>query len=169
MVRVDLPPLRDRPADIALLAEHLLRKKAADQGRTVAGFSAEALDALRRHRFPGNIRELENIVERAVVLSRRPTIGLEDLPPNVAEAGVGGSLPAHVRAGLEADCAPDSPDTPWAPVRLDLALQEPEKRIILKALRANSWNRQVTAEQLGINRTTLYKKMKSLGIDRLAG
>ena len=64
---------------------------------------------------------------------------------------------------------PNCSNAPWTPIPLAEALQEPEKRILLKALRANEWNRQKTAADLGINRTTLYKKMKSYGLDRLAG
>lgn len=169
VVRVDLPPLRDRPGDIPLLAERFLQARAAEHGRQFTGFTPDAMEALQKYHFPGNVRELENMIERAAVLCRRPTITLEDLPPVVAAGAAMCPLPPFVRSGLAADLAPDSPDTPWAPIPLDQALQEPEKRIILKALRANNWNRQTTAEQLNINRTTLYKKMKALGIDRLAG
>ena len=169
VVRIDLPPLRERPGDIPLLVEAILRRKSAELERQIVGVSPEAMDALLRHRYPGNVRELENILERAAVVTRRPTITLDDLPPDVLDAGPVFTLPDHARAGLAADDAPDAPDTPWAPIPLEDALREPEKRIILKALRANNWNRQVTAEQLRINRTTLYKKMKSLGIDQQAG
>lgn len=150
VVSIDLPPLRERVSDIPALADHFLKLQAAELGKQLTGFSPEAMSALKSYRYPGNIRELQNLVERAAVLSRRPTIGAEDLPGPV-------TAPA-VSAAVEEDSA-------WAPVPLEDALREPEKRIILKALRANQWNRQKTAEQLGINRTTLYKKMRSLGID----
>ncbi len=168
VVRIDLPPLRERPSDIPALAERFLQRKAADLGRTFAGIDPEAIAALQRYLFPGNVRELENIIERAAVLARRPTITVEDLPPYVLEESGSMLMAAHVRAGLAADEAIDSPDTPWTPTPLEVALREPEKRILLKALRANDWNRQETADQLAINRTTLYKKMKILGLDRLA-
>jgi len=83
VVALDLPPLRDRPDDIVLLAEHFLTRCAEAADRPVAGFDAEALDALRRYAWPGNIRELENAIERAVVLCRRGRIGLDDLPDPV--------------------------------------------------------------------------------------
>ncbi|MBL0927533.1 MAG: sigma-54-dependent Fis family transcriptional regulator [Phycisphaerales bacterium] len=168
VVKIELPPLRDRAADIPSLAEHFLGRCSAEHGKTVTGVDAAALDALRRYAFPGNVRELENIIERAVVLARRPTITLEDLPPHVLDNS-STLMPAHARAGLAADEAPDAPDTPWQPIPLAVALEQPEKRILLKALRANEWNRQKTAEQLDINRTTLYKKMKQYGLDRMAG
>ena len=169
VVMIELPPLRERVSDIPLLAEHFLEKYAGELGKQIVAFSVGAMDALRRYPFPGNIRELENVVQRAAVLTRSQTIQLEDLPPQVtgeAEAGVlarmaGGGGVEHVRPGLPSLDA----DTPWEPMTLDDALREPERLIILKALRANDWNRQKTADDLGINRTTLYKKMRQLDID----
>jgi DNA-binding NtrC family response regulator len=159
VVKIEVPPLRDRVGDIAVLAERFLDERGRELGKTFAGFSPEAMDALRRYPFPGNVRELSNIVERAAVLSRGQTIVLEDLPPQVVEPGKAsgpGSL-AMVRD--------DADEGPWVPMTLADAMLEPERRIILKALAANGWNRTATADQLGINRTTLYKKMRSLGID----
>jgi len=170
VVRIELPPLRDRPTDVPALVEHLLERFASEHGRTIVGLTPDALAAIQRYPLPGNVRELANIIERAVVLSTRPTITIEDLPPHVIDPGSGGSLiPDFARAGLAADDAIDAPDTPWKPTPLEEALHEPEKRILLKALRANQWNRQATADQLAINRTTLYKKMKQFGLDRMAG
>jgi DNA-binding NtrC family response regulator len=161
VVRIELPPLRDRLSDIPLLAAHFLEHHAKELGKQLTGFSSEAMDVLRRYRYPGNVRELQNIVERAAVLSRRPTIGVEDLPPTiVGEPGGGGPL-----AVLPSAAAADQGDAPWIPIKLEDALREPERRIILRALKANLWNRQKTADQLGINRTTLYKKMKLYDID----
>jgi DNA-binding NtrC family response regulator len=118
------------------------------------------MDTLRRYAFPGNVRELSNIVERAAVLAKGQTIGVEDLPTQVVEP----DAKAPLRAGGGA-AAPAQDDTPWVPMTLTAAMEAPERRIILKALAANGWNRTATAEQLGINRTTLYKKMRALGID----
>jgi len=155
VVKIELPPLRERVGDIPTLAEHFLVRHADELGKQLIGFSDEAMDALRRYRYPGNVRELENIVERAAVLTTRPTIGVE-------------SLPDFVIADSEAKPAADV-DGEWTPMSLVDALKEPERRIISRTLEANDWNRQKTADQLGINRTTLYKKMRTLGIDRLAG
>jgi len=159
VVKIDLPPLRDRPGDIPALAEHFLRMHAAETGKAATGFTEDAMTALARYGFPGNVRELSNIVERAVVLSPRPTIGVDSLPPHVVE----NRLPRTEHDSV------DAPDTPWEPTPLAEALMAPERRILLKALRANDWNRQRTADDLGINRTTLYKKMKAHGLDRMAG
>lgn len=163
VVRIDVPPLRERPSDIPLLAQHFLEEHAREIGKQITGFTDEAIDALRRYSYPGNVRELGNIIERAVVLSRRQTLGVEDLPSHV----VNNAPPAELIAATDAMI--DDANAPWVPTPLVEALQEPEKRIILKALRANDWNRQETARQLNINRTTLYKKMKQYGLDRMAG
>ena len=105
---------------------------------------------------PGNIRELSNIVERAAVLCKGQTITPDDLPPQVLSA------PPAVAPTLR---LAEHEDLAWTPCTLDEALREPERRILLAALNANQWNRQKTADVLGINRTTLYKKMKHLGIE----
>ena len=116
------------------------------------GFSPEALELLQRYSFPGNVRELGNVVERAAVLCRRATIGAEDLPPHVS-----GQEPSK-------PLALSKQDEEWVPMTLEEALKEPERQILLRALKANNWNRQKTAEQLGVNRTTLYKRLKVLGL-----
>ncbi|MGD9692545.1 MAG: sigma-54-dependent transcriptional regulator [Phycisphaerales bacterium] len=163
VVRIDLPPLRDRPADVEPLALHFLRKQSEALSKQIVAISPDALDLLRHYPFPGNVRELENIIERAAVLTHESTITVADLPPHVRDPRANAPLALAHHANSP---SPDDPDTPWTPIPLDEALKEPERRIILKALQANDWNRTLTAEQLGINRTTLYKKMKSLGIDR---
>lgn len=158
VVKIELAPLRDRVTDIEGLAHFFLEKYAADLQRMLVGFTPDALDALRRYHYPGNVRELQNIIERAAVLARGQTIELCDLPEHVSGPSHTGALHATTAATSAAE------DSPWVPMSLDEALREPEKRIIMKALKANHWNRQKTSEQLGINRTTLYKKMKALGM-----
>jgi DNA-binding NtrC family response regulator len=162
VVTIELPPLRERADDIPVLAAHFLRQHAGELGKQIAGFSPEATAALVRYRYPGNVRELSNIVERAAVLTRGQTIALDDLPAHVIENAPGGAA-SRMSAGATGGAA--SEDAPWIPMALDEAMREPERRFLIKALKANDWNRQKTAEQLGINRTTLYKKMKDLGID----
>lgn len=167
VVMIELPPLRARMADIVPLAEHFVEKYSADLGKQVVGISPEAMAALRAYSFPGNIRELENVVQRATVLTKGQTIQLSDLPPHVtgeSDAGVLARM-ASGRGELSGGLPLLDEETPWSAIPLEEALKEPERLIILKALRANDWNRQQTADDLGINRTTLYKKMRSLDID----
>jgi DNA-binding NtrC family response regulator len=162
VVNIVLPSLRERIGDIQLLAESFVKRFSQEMGKRISGFSTEALDAMLRYPWPGNVRELENAMERAIVLSKRPIIALDDLPAHIAEA-----QPAtNARSTTHSHSAGESTaDTPWTPMSLEKAMEEPEKRIILAALRANGFNRQSTAEQLEINRTTLYKKMKRYGLD----
>ena len=147
VVNVALPPLRERIGDIALLAAHFLRKY-DPTGRIRDGISPEAVIAMQRHTWPGNVRELENCIERAAVLCRQERIEPSDLPPAVASdqtAVPGGMVTGAVKS-------------------LQEALAEPERRIIRDTLIANKGSRQVTAAQLGINRCTLYKKMRKYGL-----
>jgi len=145
VVTIDLPPLCERVGDVRLLAEHFLRIYSAQHGRAKLGIADEAMEYLERYSWPGNIRELENVIERAALLSKNKFIGLEDLPGSIIR-GQSRQQKSH------------------RPVSLKEALAEPEKNIIRQALEANHWNRQATAEALKINRTTLFKKMKRYGL-----
>jgi DNA-binding NtrC family response regulator len=142
------PPLRERIGDIPLLAQHYLEEFRKQTGKEVSGLNEQALQHLQRYHWPGNVRELVNVIERAIVLTKRPLIGVEDLPEALRR---GATLPEALQARAGA-------------ANLKAALANPERQIILDALENNGWNRQNTAEMLGINRTTLYKKMKKYGI-----
>jgi len=161
VVSIELPPLRDRIGDIPLLAEHFLQETAREAKKQITGFTNEALDALRRYSYPGNVRELQNIIERAVVLTRATRIDMDDLAQQVIDNSTGKLLPAHLQGSA-------NPEVNWSsdnPLPLRKALEDPEKRIILAALQANDWNRQKTADQLEVNRTTLYKKIKQYDLE----
>ena len=169
VVNITLPPLRDRVGDIPTLADHFLSHYCKEVGKTITGYTEDAMEALRRYNWPGNVRELENAIERSVVLSRRPILDLTDLPDTVR--GVTGSDPTRavrVNGGSNGSTIPALRDG-WTPMPLADALRDPEKQILLAALRANDWNRQATARELGINRTTLYKKIKQFGLDGPGG
>lgn len=156
VVNIKLPPLRERSGDILLLATSFLRRFSKEIGREVIGFTDDTLAALQRYDWPGNVRELENAVERAVVLCRRPQIDVEDLPEAI-QLHRGGQAPSAMRSAAQ-------PGTS-APLPLHVALEVPERQIIEEALRRNDWNRQATAAELDINRTTLYKKMRKYQLD----
>lgn len=144
------PSLRERIGDIPTLAEHYLKEFVTQTGKKVTGFSPTAMQLLQRYRWPGNVRELVNVVERAVVLSKGPVIGPHDLPDCVRreEPQVETLVAGSAAAGNN----------------LKTALAQPERQLILDALESHGWNRQDTASALGINRTTLYKKMKRYNI-----
>ncbi len=146
VINIELPPLRDRISDIPLLARHFLQKVCEESGKLVRDFSEDAIAALQRYRWPGNVRELQNVVERAVLLGKGDVVLVDDLPVSLSSERTAAPVAAGKRTLRE-------------------ALAEPERRIIREVLEAHGWNRSLTADALGINRTTLYKKMKRLGLE----
>ncbi len=143
VIRLVLPSLRDRREDIPLLVEHFVGKFNRLQGKDVAGVSDDVLARLMEHDYPGNVRELENIIEHAFVLCRGGLIQLAHLPP-----------------GLRGGAAGEAP--------LDLAgmtLEAMERFLIADALRRHHGNRSAAAKHLGIHPSTLFRKAKALGIE----
>lgn len=165
VVNIRLPSLRERLGDIQLLADHFIEKYAGEMNKRITGYNEQVLAALHRHHWPGNVRELENAIERAVVLCRRPMIELDDLPDQLRVVGQGSSRTVALSPASSGAAAIPALAQGWTPTPLERAMEEPEKQIILAALKANNWNRQETARQLDINRTTLYKKIKQYGLD----
>ncbi len=146
VINIELPSLRERISDIPMLAEHFLAEVCADCGKLVHGFTDEVLATLQRYAWPGNVRELQNVIERAVLLGKSDRIGMEDLPANLMATGAVNVEAIGTRT-------------------LKQAMEGPERQIIREVLNSNNWNRHAAAEVLGINRTTLYKKMKRLGLE----
>ncbi len=144
VVSLPLPPLRERMEDIPLLVDHFISRLAAHQGKAVDGISTEALQALMRHDYPGNVRELANLVEHGFVLCPSGLIQLQHLPawlqPETAATDAAGG---------------------------GTTLEELERRNILVALERNGYNRAATARELGIHKTTLFRKLRKYGISGL--
>lgn len=151
VISLELPPLRERLADIPKLADYFLQNTLSDTGRSVDGFEENAIAALQQYHWPGNVRELQNVIERAVLLGKGSAIRAEDLP---------GHLSQNVTPTISSSTGTTT---------LKEALEGPERQIILQVLKQFNWNRNATADALGINRTTLYKKMKRLGLENAAG
>jgi len=135
-----LPPLRERRIDIPLLVEHKIEHYNRIKDRRIEGVNPEVLQILMRHPFPGNVRELENILEHAFALCPESFIDLTHLPP----------------ALLESRHKPSA--------RISQNLDDLESVFILNTLKEKNWNRQATANALGIHTSTLYRKIRSLGI-----
>jgi len=144
VVHLALPPLRARPEDIPLLVEHFVDRFNTLDDRSVPGVSDGAMACLMTHDWPGNVRELENVIERAFIFCRQGPIKVDHLPPAVG----GRSTPAPVEAPLPAG----------------ESLRRLEAAFLLQASRRNGGNRTKTARELGMHKTTLYRKMKALGI-----
>jgi DNA-binding NtrC family response regulator len=142
VVRIVIPPLRERKEDIPLLADHFLKKYALENAKSVAGISEEAMSLLVRHGWPGNVRELENAVERAVVVSKTSRIQPQDLPATVAKMRTDMLLTPH---GSLADI---------------------ERQHIISVLKKNEWQIKKSAQELRIDRSTLYAKMKKYSIKK---
>jgi two-component system, NtrC family, response regulator HydG len=142
IIQIAIPPLRDRKGDIPLLVKEFIVKHSKRVSKKIDGISNKALSILINYNWPGNIRELENVIERAIILTKGPLIMPEDLPDAFTSE--------H----------PDMIDGR----NLKDALKNPEKDIIIKALDLADWNRNEAAKNLGINRTTLYKKMLKYGL-----
>jgi two-component system NtrC family response regulator len=145
VVTVQIPPLRERRADIPALLDHFLRKFAEKNRREVAGLTAAARDALLRYEYPGNVRELENLIERAVLLCRGRVIDVEDLPVTVRP---GERIPTEA----EARHLPD-------------LLAGIERQAIRAALLRHGWVQTQAAEELGISERVLRYKMKKHGLE----
>jgi PAS domain S-box-containing protein len=151
VIPIHLPPLRERRSDIALLVEYLLGRFAAKGKGTATAVSPRTMSILMDHHWPGNVRELENVLEHAMVCSRGTVIEPEALPrslllrqPDPSPDGSSRSAPA-----LSPGMPPDA-----------------ERQAILRALQSNAWHRGRAAESLGMDRTTLWRKMRRLGISQ---
>jgi DNA-binding NtrC family response regulator len=170
VVPIALPPLRERLEDVGELADGFLAQACQEFDRQVEGFSPGAYRAMTQYPWPGNVRELENTIQRAVLVCLGQIIQTEDIERLLTKPFSGfpssGFPSAHRALDIQTESSHGRAPA-WSEQYKDLeeALGIPEKAILLGALRAHGWNRNATAQRLGINRTTLYKKMKRLGIE----
>lgn len=138
VIRLELPPLRERIEDVPLLVRHFISKLAAVHDKYIEGMAPDAMRFLMGYSYPGNVRELENIVEHGYVLSPGPFISLAHLPERLKQTGT-----EHADSENLADC---------------------ERRIILEALRKNDFNRLAAARELGMHKSTFFRKVRRLKI-----
>ena len=140
VVKITLPPLRERREDIPLLIDHFVEQFNRLHRKDIPGVSAAVLEILMNHAYPGNVRELENIIEHAFVLCKRGIIQVEHLPEELRGT------------------------TPIPAVEIASTMREMESLFLIAALKRNNWSRKDTAAQIGINPSTLYRKIKKLGL-----
>ena len=140
VITMTVPPLRERSEDIRVLAQHFLRVYAAKNNRRLEGFTDDAIRRLEAYAWPGNVRELENVIERGVVLAQGALMDMTDLPPEIAGAT---PLPEGVLS-----------------IRIGTPLAEVEARLLEETLRATKGNKTLTAKLLGIDPTTVLRKLK---------
>lgn len=144
VVSLELPPLKKRREDIPVLTEHFIKKMNEIRGKQISGIDESALSVLMTHDYPGNIRELENIIEHCFILCGSGNIVVKHLPSYLQGIGV--------------DSLQSSQQT------IEHVLQAKEEEIILSALEKNNFNRAATARNLGIHKSTLFRKIKKLGL-----
>jgi len=140
VLNLEIPPLRNRKGDVPLLTQKFVEKFSRSGKKHVTGVTSAALEILMKHNYPGNVRELENIIEHAWVMCKDHVIDVEHLPRNLRMTG--GFEDQHKRIGLP----------------------QVEGAYILQVLERNEWHRDHAARELGIHRTTLLRKMKKLGL-----
>ncbi|MBI3321029.1 MAG: sigma-54-dependent Fis family transcriptional regulator [Candidatus Omnitrophica bacterium] len=160
VIALRLPPLRERKLDLSLFIQHCIERGARSLGKTITGVSPDALHLLMRYSWPGNIRELENVMERAVTLAKHERLDVEDFPDEIC-------VPTDTSTQDAPE--PTHESAPSASAREGLtalkdALRMPERDIILQVLAEVRWNRSEAAKRLGIHRSTLYHKIRQLGI-----
>ncbi len=143
VIRLELPPLRERKEDIPLLVDYFIKTFDSVQNKGIEGISDEALACLMAYDYPGNVRELENIIERSFILCKSKLITPAHLPEPVCGPG-----PSHDAESADAT-----------------TFKDVEAAFLLNALKRNGWNRLQTARELGIHKSTLFRKIKSLGIE----
>lgn len=149
IISIEIPPLRERKEDIPLLVEDFIQKCSKQTSKKIQEVLDEALSLLINYNWPGNVRELENVIERAVILSKGPIITPEDFPEFLSHP-------------IEKEPTSLKENN----LKLKEALRVPEKDLISRTLASVNWSRNEAAKILGINRTTLYKKMQKFGLLR---
>jgi transcriptional regulator with PAS, ATPase and Fis domain len=143
VIPIHIPPLRERREDIPLLVEHFMKRFDPAGGKKI---TAEAMEILIRHAWPGNVRELENVLERTVILHDKDLIAPDDLPPRVrARVDVAGDEGADL-------CA--------------MTLEDLEKRHLVRVLESTGWQKRKASSILGINTSTLYRKLQRYGLEK---
>ena len=146
VICVQVPPLRDRKEDIPILIGHFLKKYCRVNNKKVAGVAGDVQKMFMEYSWPGNIRELENAIEGAVIMTKGTTVNKTDVP-NFSKFAID-----HSKSSKSSE------------KNLKRAVEQPEKEHIIAILKDCNWNRNKAAASLGVNRTTLYNKMKKYNI-----
>ena len=172
MVRIQIPPLRDRREDIPLLVNYFLKKLAREQQRPPKSLAASVVKLLEKYHWPGNVRELENAIRRAHVMAKSDAILLADLPPEIVGGGTAVTLPGPASEAGGGTATNDI--ATLARQMFQWAKREPklkiipavERELVIQALKETHDNQVHAAKLLGITRATLRKRIEKFGIQR---
>ena len=145
VIEIDLPSLKDRTDDIPLLADHFLNKYRREMNKRIKGFTDDTIRTLISHEWKGEVRELENVIERAVIFCRDEFISMNNLPDSFSISQITSD---YQNIGS-----------------LESSVRKFEKNFIMKALEANNNDKETTAEQLKVGLSTIYRRLKELGIN----
>jgi two-component system response regulator PilR (NtrC family) len=149
VIEIPMPPLHERREDIALLVDHFIQKYARELGKPVQGASDEVMERLMQYPFPGNVRELENVIERAVALSKQPVLGLDSLAPSV----------------LQPVKTPGAKRIPPGGVDLQRLMDDYERGLLLEAMEAGGFVKKRAAQLLGVSFRSFRYRLEKLGLE----
>ena len=155
VVNVNLPPLRERSGDILLLTNHFLKKYAEKYQKQAAGLKNETIQLMESYYWPGNIRELENVIERLVILAEPET---DYIPP--------GLLPEDILLKTGKTFSRQTKQVTSKTLSIKEKKAEYEKEMIIKALHKNNWNQSAAAQELGLHESTLRYRLRKFGIKK---
>lgn len=170
VVQIELPSLSQRVEDIPFLIDHFIARLNRIQGKSITGIDLNALEILISHPFPGNIRELQNIIERAFILCSHGNIGLHHLPDtlintiSITENNTP-SKPLNSTVSITSLCDAGQSETDNNEDKIDDPVKSAEIKMIKDALQRNNYNRTSAAKDLGIHKSTLFRKIAKLGIN----
>ncbi len=152
---IQLPTLRERSEDLPSLIEHFLRQLAPSAGKSVIGMEADCLELLRSQHWPGNVRQLRNVIERAIIVTRGPMISLADLPEEI-KPGIAGEVTPRIQSEVK----PGNGVHPILDVRVGMSLNAVKRELLVQTLKSTGGNKAKTAEILGVSLKTLYNHLK---------
>jgi len=164
---IQLPTLRERPEDVPILIEHFLRQLSPTSGKTVTGIEADCLDLLKAQPWPGNVRQLRNVIERALVVTRGPMISIADLPEDIkpssaalAPAREPAAAPQSLRRGLPESVPQGNGGGATLDVHVGMSMNAVKRELLLQTLKYTRGNKAKAAEILGVSLKTLYNHLK---------
>jgi len=162
---IHVPPLRERKDDIPLLCGYLLNKFKDELNKDFTRISPEAMNILNSYRWPGNVRQLQNVILQSMLMSQTGAIEVEHLPQEIQNASQG----AARNLEKTAEGNPDASVVEWQADPNRISLDEGEKQTLLSALKMTNWNISEASSLLGISRTTFYRKLKKHGLSQARG